>query len=53
MTAQNKDTSSYGTNPLWQVVDGPFKLTAFNIDGNYTFVPNAKYSGGPKASVSS
>ena len=52
MTAQNKDTSSYATNPLWQVADGPWKLTAFNIDGNYTFVPNAKYSGAPKPSVS-
>jgi len=52
MTAQNKDTATYGTNPLWQVVDGPFKLTAYNVDGNYTFVPNAKYSGSPKASVS-
>ena len=52
MTAQNKDTATYGTNPLWQVVDGPFKLTAYNVDGNYTFVPNAKYSGAPKASIS-
>jgi peptide/nickel transport system substrate-binding protein len=52
MTAQNKDTATYGTNPLWQVVDGPFKLTAYNVAGNYTFVPNAKYSGSPKASIS-
>jgi peptide/nickel transport system substrate-binding protein len=51
MTAQNKDTSTYATNPLWQVVDGPYKLTAFNIDGSYTFVPNPKYSGPQKASV--
>ncbi len=52
MTAQNKDTATYATNPLWQVVDGPFKLTSYNVDGNYTFVPNAKYSGSPKASIS-
>jgi peptide/nickel transport system substrate-binding protein len=51
LTAQNKDTATYATNPLWQVVDGPYKLTAFNIDGSYTFVPNAKYSGPQKAAV--
>ena len=51
MTAQNKDTATYATNPLWQVVDGPFKLTAYNVNGNYTFVPNAKYSGPQKASI--
>ncbi|HUD77295.1 MAG TPA: ABC transporter substrate-binding protein [Streptosporangiaceae bacterium] len=51
MTAQNKDTATYATNPLWQVVDGPFKLTAYNVNGNYTFVPNTKYSGPQKASI--
>jgi peptide/nickel transport system substrate-binding protein len=51
MTAQNKDTSTYATNPLWKVVDGPYKLTAFNIDGSYTFAPNTSYSGPQKASV--
>jgi peptide/nickel transport system substrate-binding protein len=29
LLAQNKDTSSYATNPLWQVVDGPWKLTSY------------------------
>ena len=51
MNAQNKDTATFGTNPLWQVIDGPFKLTSYNVSGNYTFVPNTKYSGSPKASV--
>jgi peptide/nickel transport system substrate-binding protein len=51
MNAQNKDTSTYATNPLWQVVDGPYKLTAFNVNGNYTFVPNTKYSGPQKAAI--
>ena len=45
LNAQNKDTATYATNPLWQVVDGPFKLTAFNINGSYNFVPNKTYSG--------
>jgi peptide/nickel transport system substrate-binding protein len=52
MTAQNKDTATYATNPLWQVVDGPFKLTSYNVNGNYNFAPNTKYSGSPKPSVS-
>jgi len=51
LNSQNKDTATYATNPLWKVVDGPYKLTAFNIDGNYTFVPNTSYSGPQKATV--
>jgi len=51
LNSQNKDTATYATNPLWQVVDGPYKLTSYNIDGAYTFAPNAKYSGPQKASV--
>ncbi len=51
MTAQNKLTATYATNPLWQVVDGPYKLTSYNVAGNYTFVPNASYSGTPKSSI--
>jgi peptide/nickel transport system substrate-binding protein len=51
LNAQNKDTATYATNPLWQVVDGPWKLSAFNIDGNYTFLPNKDYSGSPKPSI--
>jgi peptide/nickel transport system substrate-binding protein len=51
LNRQNTDTSTYATNPLWRVVDGPFRLTSYNIDGNYTFVPNTKYSGSPKPSI--
>jgi peptide/nickel transport system substrate-binding protein len=52
LNSQNKDTSTYATNPLWKVVDGPWKLTSYNIDGDYTFVPNTTYSGSPKPSIS-
>jgi peptide/nickel transport system substrate-binding protein len=46
LTAQSKDVSTYATNPLWQVVDGPYKLSAFNATtGGYTLVPNTAYSG--------
>jgi peptide/nickel transport system substrate-binding protein len=52
LNSQNKDTSTYATSPLWKVVDGPFKLSTYNVDGNYSFVPNPKYSGSPKPSIS-
>jgi peptide/nickel transport system substrate-binding protein len=45
LNTQSKDLSTYATNPLWGVVDGPFKLTAFNADGHVTMVPNKLYSG--------
>jgi peptide/nickel transport system substrate-binding protein len=53
LTAQNKSVNTYATNPLWQVVDGPYKLTAFNATtGAFTMAPNASY-GGPHATVES
>jgi peptide/nickel transport system substrate-binding protein len=51
LNSQSKDTSTYGSNPLWQVGDGPWRITSYNINGNYTFVPNKKYSGSPKPSI--
>jgi peptide/nickel transport system substrate-binding protein len=48
MTAQSKQSATYATSKLWQVVDGPWKLSAYNSNGNVTFVPNPKYSGSPK-----
>jgi peptide/nickel transport system substrate-binding protein len=52
LTAQAKDYSTYATSPLWGVVDGPYKLTAYSSSGNYTFVPNPKYSGPQKSNIS-
>jgi hypothetical protein len=49
---QAKDLSTYTTNPLWGVVDGPFKLIAFNSDGHLTMVPNKSYSGPVKPKLS-
>jgi peptide/nickel transport system substrate-binding protein len=48
LTAQSKDDSTYASSKLWAVVDGPWQLSAFNTDGDVTFVPNARYSGSPK-----
>ena len=52
LTAQSKIATTYATNPLWQVVDGPWKLSSFNTDGNVTIVPNMAYSGSPKPTLS-
>ena len=52
MTAQSKQASTYATNPLWQVVDGPWKLSSYNTDGHVTMVPNPAYSGSPKPKLS-
>ncbi|HLN70425.1 MAG TPA: ABC transporter substrate-binding protein [Streptosporangiaceae bacterium] len=45
LTGQATHLASYATNPLWQIVDGPWRLSAFNADGHVTFVPNPSYSG--------
>ena len=45
---QGSQLSTFATNPLWQVVDGPWKLSAFTTSGNYTYVPNKNYSGPEK-----
>ncbi|HEY5111077.1 MAG TPA: carboxypeptidase regulatory-like domain-containing protein, partial [Acidimicrobiales bacterium] len=48
----NQVTSTYPTNPLWQVVDGPWHLTAMDDVGNVTFEPNPSYSGPVKPTLS-
>ena len=46
LTAAAKSVSTYATNPLWQTVDGPYKLSSFNdTTGAFTMVPNTSYSG--------
>ncbi|RPE38559.1 peptide/nickel transport system substrate-binding protein [Streptomyces sp. Ag109_O5-1] len=41
-------TTAFATNPLWQVVDGPWKLAEFRTNGYYSYVPNTAYSGSAK-----
>jgi peptide/nickel transport system substrate-binding protein len=46
LITQAKSLSTFATNPLWQVVDGPYKLSAYNATtGGFTMVPNATYGG--------
>jgi peptide/nickel transport system substrate-binding protein len=52
LSAQANKAQTYASNPLWSVVDGPWKLTSFSTTGNVTIVPNTKYSGSPKPKLS-
>jgi peptide/nickel transport system substrate-binding protein len=45
LNTEAKDVTGYVGSPLWSIVDGPWKLSAFNADGHVTFVPNKSYSG--------
>ncbi len=46
------DMATFATNPLWKVVDGPWKLATFQSDGYYAWVPNKNYSGPDKPALS-
>ncbi len=50
------DLSSYATNPLWGIVDGPYTIAAskggsFSTSGQVLLVPNTSYSGPQKPTV--
>jgi len=45
------DIATFASNPLWQVVDGPWKLKSFSTDGEYIYVPNKGYSGPDKPTL--
>jgi peptide/nickel transport system substrate-binding protein len=52
LNSQSEDLATYDTNPLWQVVDGPFKLTNLTSSGFVKFVPNKSYTGANKPTLS-
>jgi peptide/nickel transport system substrate-binding protein len=46
---EGSQSSTFLTNPLWKVVDGPWTLSTFNSDGSlYGYAPNKHYSGPDK-----
>ena len=51
LNQQSQDLGTYSTNPMWQVVDGPFRLTQFTTGGFVKMVPNRGYSGSPKPKI--
>jgi peptide/nickel transport system substrate-binding protein len=52
LNAESTKLSTYGSDPLWQVVDGPYKIQSFDpaTDGN-TLVINTHYSGPVKPHI--
>lgn len=52
LNTQAQQISTYGTNPLWKVVNGPWVLQSFTSQGKAVFVPNPSYSGPIKPSLS-
>jgi peptide/nickel transport system substrate-binding protein len=53
LSGASKSVTTYATNPLWKVVDGPYTLTSFNnTTGAYTMSPNPSYGGPHAAKVS-
>jgi peptide/nickel transport system substrate-binding protein len=52
LISQAKEATTYATNPLWAVVDGPWRLAQYSATTNYAaFVPNLHYSGSRKGNV--
>jgi peptide/nickel transport system substrate-binding protein len=52
LAAQNLDLATYATNPLWQVVDGPFRLSSYAPStGDATYLRNTRYSGPASGSI--
>ncbi|HUY97657.1 MAG TPA: peptide ABC transporter substrate-binding protein [Verrucomicrobiae bacterium] len=53
LNAQASTTSTYASNPIWQVVDGPFRVSGYNpTTQDAVLVPNRSYSGSPRPRIS-
>ena len=48
LTAQSKNIATYGTNPLWKTVDGPWTLVNYQSGGYAKFQANPNYAGPTK-----
>ena len=51
--APNNSLKTYATNPIWQVVNGPWHLTKFTSAGYVAMAPNKSYSGPVKPKLDS
>jgi peptide/nickel transport system substrate-binding protein len=51
LSGQASKLSTYNTNPLWQVVDGPFHLKSYDANSQVTLAANPKYSGPDKPKI--
>jgi peptide/nickel transport system substrate-binding protein len=55
LNKESMSLSTWDTNPLWQVVDGPWRLkpkTGFQVTGQTVMIPNHLYSGPDKPKIS-
>jgi peptide/nickel transport system substrate-binding protein len=53
LAKQGASVATFGTDPLWKDVSGPFKLQSFSpTNSSYTLVPNPNYGGSPKSTAS-
>jgi peptide/nickel transport system substrate-binding protein len=48
---QGKDVTTYTSNPLWAVVDGPYKVQSWTSDNAVTIVANDAYTGDDKPTI--
>jgi peptide/nickel transport system substrate-binding protein len=51
LDSRSKKVSSYDSDPLWKVVDGPWKLKSIDSNGNTAMVPNPAYTGPVKPQI--
>ncbi len=50
--SQSKDRRTYGTDPLWKTVDGPFQISAYDaVTHTATFATNSHYTGPTKPRI--
>ncbi len=48
---QSRSVTTYDTNPLWEVVSGPWRLHSIDTSGKVTMVPNPEYGGPVKPTL--
>src|ERR1051326_381403 len=51
LDGESKKIDNYASSPLWQVVDGPWRLKSMTSDGAVAMVPNPGYSGPVKPTL--
>jgi peptide/nickel transport system substrate-binding protein len=52
LNSQSANITSWGSSPIWSVVDGPWRVVSATSTGEVVFKPNPDYSGSPKPSLS-
>ncbi|MEW2526659.1 peptide ABC transporter substrate-binding protein [Streptomyces sp. NPDC047071] len=45
LTRHAKSLGSYGSDPLWKTVNGPWRLAGWRDNGQVTIVPNERFTG--------